>query len=79
MPLALAINGGKVTVPTIDGNVAVSVPPWTSSGKTLRLKGRGINKGGHRGDQLVRLELELPTAKDRALEDWAKSRADTKV
>ncbi len=79
VPLALAINGGKVTVATIDGNVAVSVPPWTSSGKTLRLKGRGINKGGHRGDQLVRLELELPTAKDRALEDWAKSQADTKV
>jgi DnaJ-class molecular chaperone len=79
VPLALAINGGKVTVPTIDGNVAVSVPPWTSSGKTLRLKGRGINKGGHRGDQMVRLELELPTAKDRGLEDWAKSRADTKV
>ena len=79
VPLALAINGGKVTVPTIDGNVAVSVPPWTSSGKTLRLKGRGINKGGHRGDQLLRLELELPTAKDRSLEDWAKSQADTKV
>ena len=79
VPLALAINGGKVTVPTIDGNVALSVPPWTSSGKTLRLKGRGINKGGHRGDQLVRLELELPAAKDRSLEDWAKSQADTKV
>ncbi len=79
IPLALAISGGKVTVPTIDGNVAVSVPPWTSSGKTLRLKGRGINKGGHRGDQLVRLELELPAAKDPTLESWAKSRAETKV
>ncbi len=79
IPLALAIAGGKVTVPTIDGNVAVTVPPWTSSGKTLRLKGRGIQKGGHRGDQLVRLELVLPAESDPALAQWAKGRAETKV
>jgi DnaJ-class molecular chaperone len=68
-----------VTVPTIDGNVAVTVPAWTSSGKTLRLKGRGINKGGHRGDQLVRLEIELPAGKDPALASWAKGKVETKV
>jgi DnaJ-class molecular chaperone len=79
IPLALAIAGGKVTVPTIDGNVAVTVPAWTSSGKTLRLKGRGINKGGHRGDQLVRLEIELPAGKDPALASWAKGKVETKV
>ena len=79
IPLDLAIAGGKVTVPTIDGNVAVTVPPWTSSGKTLRLKGRGIARGGHRGDQLVRLELVLPAEADPALEKWAKARAATAV
>lgn len=77
--LELAIAGGKVTVPTIDGNVAVTVPPWTSSGKTLRLKGRGIARGGHRGDQLVRLELVLPAEPDPALEKWAKAKAATEV
>jgi len=79
IPLALAIAGGKVTVPTIDGNVAVTVPAWTSSGKMLRLKGRGITKDGHRGDQLVRLELVLPEKPDAALEKWAKSKAATEV
>ena len=79
IPLALAIAGGKVTVPTIDGNVAVSVPAWTSSGKTLRLKGRGIAQGGHKGDQLVRLEITLPAETDPALAQWAKGKAETKV
>ena len=79
IPLALAIAGGKVTVSTIDGNVAVSVPAWTSSGKVLRLKGRGIQKGGHRGDQLVRLEIELPTAADQTLAEWAKGKVTTKA
>jgi len=79
IPLALAISGGKVTVPTIDGNVAVSVPPWTSSGKTLRLKGRGIRRGGERGDQLVRLEITLPDGRDGALEDWAKRHTGAEV
>jgi len=79
IPLDLAIAGGKVTVPTIDGNVAVTVPAWTSSGKTLRLKGRGIARGGHRGDQFVRLELVLPAQPDPALTEWAKARAETKV
>ncbi len=79
IPLALAIAGGKVTVPTIDGNVAVSVPAWTSSGKTLRLKGRGIAQGGHKGDQFVRLEIALPTETDPALAQWAKGKVETKV
>jgi DnaJ-class molecular chaperone len=79
IPLDLAIAGGKVTVPTIDGNVAVTVPAWTSSGKTLRLKGRGIARGGHRGDQFVRLELVLPAQPDPALTEWAKARVESKV
>jgi DnaJ-class molecular chaperone len=79
IPLALAIVGGKVTVPTIDGNVAVTVPPWTSSGKLLRLKGRGISKDGRRGDQFVRLEIELPTSADQTLEDWANGKVKTRA
>ncbi len=79
IPLALAIAGGKVTVPTIDGNVAVHGPPWTSSGKSLRLKGRGIKQGSRRGDQLVRLELQLPEQRDEALENWAARKVEAGV
>ncbi len=79
IPLALAIAGGKVTVPTIDGNVAVTVPAWTSSGRVLRLKGRGIQRGGHRGDQLVRLEIELPATTDPALAKWARGKVESGV
>ncbi len=75
IPLDLAIAGGRVTVPTIEGPVAVTVPAWTSSGRTLRLKGRGIRRAGRQGDQLVRLEIHLPDRPDEALERWAKSGA----
>ncbi|MEZ5862409.1 MAG: J domain-containing protein [Geminicoccaceae bacterium] len=79
IPLDLAIAGGRVTVPTIDGAVAVTVPAWTSSGRTLRLKGRGIAQGGRQGDQLVRLEILLPDRPDDALQRWAKGRVKAAV
>ena len=63
LPITLdeAVNGGKVKVPTVDGAVMLTVAPGTSSGRTLRLKGRGFTrKDGTRGDQLVRLEIALP-------------------
>ena len=46
-----ATLGAKVSAPTLDGSVEVSVPPGTASGRKLRLKGRGIeNEQGERGD-----------------------------
>jgi len=78
VPLATAVTGGKVQVPTIDGDVALSVPAGTSSGRTLRLKGRGIKhpKTGERGDQYARVLITLPTdAEDvAALKDWARGK-----
>ena len=70
-----AVLGAKVKVPTVDGAVMLSVPPCTSSGKTLRLKGKGFHrKDGSRGDQLVTLMIEVP-ADDEELkafvEGWA--------
>ena len=48
-------------VPTVDGTVMLSVPKGSSSGKVLRLKGKGFTaKGGQRGDQLVTLMVEIP-------------------
>ncbi|MFY8195226.1 MAG: DnaJ C-terminal domain-containing protein, partial [Novosphingobium sp.] len=63
LPISLseALNGAKVKVPTVDGAVMLTVAPGSSSGRTLRLKGRGFTrKDGTRGDQLVTLQIEIP-------------------
>lgn len=73
LPITLkeAVLGAKVKVPTVDGNVMLTVPKGSSSGTTLRLKGKGfVAKNGVRGDQLVRLEVELPKG-DAELEKFA--------
>jgi DnaJ-class molecular chaperone len=80
LPVSLdeAVNGAKVKVPTVEGPVMLSVAPGTSSGKTLRLKGRGFTrKDGTRGDQLVTLEISLPEADEdlvQRLAGWSDSR-----
>lgn len=64
LPISLkeAIIGGKVKVPTLDGAVMLTVPSSAQSGATLRIKGRGFTaKSGVRGDQLVTLQIQLPT------------------
>lgn len=63
LPVSLkdAVLGAKVKVVTVDGSVMVSVPAGSSSGKTLRLRGRGFTKkDGSRGDQLVNLLIAIP-------------------
>lgn len=63
VPITLteAVAGAKVRVPTVDGPVILTVAPGSSSGKVLRLKGRGFTKKiGGRGDQLVTLNIALP-------------------
>jgi DnaJ-class molecular chaperone len=64
LPISLkeALSGGKVKVPTVDGAVMLSVPAGTNSGAVLRIKGRGfVGKTGDRGDQLVTLQIRLPS------------------
>ena len=73
LPVTLkeAVLGAKVKVPTPVGPVMLTVPKGSTSGKVLRLKGRGFtDKGGKRGDQLVTLEIDLP-AGDAELEAFA--------
>lgn len=92
LPVALneAVLGARIEVPTISGRVKMSVPKGASSGDTLRLRGKGIQKQGSKskGDQLVRLKVVLPETIDAELEafmkDWSKKhafdpRADLKV
>ena len=76
LPISLdeAVAGAKVKVPTAEGVVMLTVAPGSSSGKTLRLKGKGFTrKDGSRGDQLVTLEVQLPEGDEelaRRLEGW---------
>jgi DnaJ-class molecular chaperone len=73
LPVTLkeAVLGAKVKVPTPDGAVMLTVPKGSTSGKVLRIKGRGWSvKGGARGDQLVTLAVDLP-ANDPNLERFA--------
>lgn len=75
LPVTLkeAVLGAKVKVPTAEGPVMLTVPKGSSSGKVLRLKGRGFTgKDGNRGDQLVQLAIDIP-AHDEALEKFAES------
>lgn len=69
-----AVLGGKVTAPTPDGNVSLSIPKGANSGQTLRLKGKGIpDAKGKRGDLLARLVVTLPDEPDAELEKFAKT------
>ena len=59
--VAEAALGAKISVPTVDGPVTVTVPPGTSSGAKLRLRGRGIKKSdGSRGDQFCQIVVVVP-------------------
>jgi DnaJ-class molecular chaperone len=82
LPVTLdeAVLGAKVKVPTVDGPVTLSIPAGSSSGRVLRLKGKGFHgKSGARGDQLVRLIVDLP-ADDPDLkafvEGWSRKNKD---
>lgn len=61
-PVALfdAVLGGKVPVRTPEGTVSMTIPAGSSSGKVLRLKGRGAYADGKRGDLLAKLMITLP-------------------
>jgi DnaJ-class molecular chaperone len=63
LPVALdeAVNGASVKVPTVEGAVMLTVPKGSTSGRVLRLKGRGFHrKDGGRGDQLVTILVDIP-------------------
>ncbi|WP_159590681.1 DnaJ C-terminal domain-containing protein [Chelativorans xinjiangense] len=72
LPVSLrdAVLGAKVAVETPTGKVAVAVPAWSSSDRTLRLKGRGLPlKSGGNGDLYAHVRIMLPEGGDAALEE----------
>lgn len=81
LPISIdeAILGGKVRVDTISGAVNVTVPQGASSGRVLRLKGRGVKGRSGKGDQRVTLNIVSPPKIDDDLkhfmEGWRKNHA----
>lgn len=66
--LADAVLGGKISLPPPFDGVKLTIPEYSSSGKVLRLKGKGM---GGTGDLLVKLSIQIP-AHDSALHDFVK-------
>ena len=67
-----AVLGGTVRGPTLGGAVDMTIPPMTSSGRTLRLRGKGLPGKDGRGDLLATVEIRLPETADEALLDYAR-------
>jgi len=76
--LAQALLGSKITVRTLDGSASLKIPPGTKSGTLFRLKNLGIQQDSTRGDQYVKIEVDMPhdlAAEERELvEKLARSR-----
>jgi DnaJ-class molecular chaperone len=70
LPVTLyeAALGAKVRVPTLDKPVELTLPPWTNSGRTFRLKGKGFPAKAGRGDLLATVRIALPDKSDPELD-----------
>ena len=62
LPLSMyeACLGTKVSVPTLDGPVTLTIPPGTGSGAKLRIRGRGVDRGEEKGDEFVLVRVAVP-------------------
>jgi len=74
--LAEAVLGGRITVPTPSGDVAMTVPAGSNTGSVLRLRGKGVARAdGTHGDEYVTLKVVLPEGRNEDLaaflRDWA--------
>jgi DnaJ-class molecular chaperone len=78
LPITLyeAALGGKVRVPTLDGAVELAIPPATSSGRTFRLKGKGLKTKSGAGDLLATVRIVLPERTDDAFKELMKTWRD---
>lgn len=62
IPFHTAALGGEIEVPTLDGRVKLSIPAETQSGKSFRLRGKGVKpvRGAVQGDMLIKVRVEVP-------------------
>lgn len=78
-----AVLGAKVTIPTLEGKVALSIPANSNSGSILRLRGKGIKTQTKTGDLLVKLYIVLPEKPDadlvRFMREWKPAAQDPRA
>ncbi len=75
--VAQAMLGSKLKVRTLDGkHLVLRIPAGTQPGRKFRIKGQGIEKGGARGDQIVEIQVEVPSKLSPEQEAVVKSWAD---
>jgi DnaJ-class molecular chaperone len=81
LPVTLyeAVLGAKVRVPTLDGAVQLAIPAETSSGRTFRLKGKGLHTKSGSGDLLATVRIALPDASDSELKELMRKWRDEKA
>ena len=78
-----AAMGGELEVPAIDGKARVKIPPGTRAGTVFRLEGKGFPhvEGWGRGDELVRVDIDIPRDLDKRekelLQELARLRGET--
>ena len=73
-----ATLGGKVRVPTLDGAVELAIPAGTNSGRTFRLKGKGLKAKSGTGDLLATVRVMLPEQVDDAFKEQMREWRDSK-
>ena len=80
LPITLyeATLGGKVRVPTLDGPVELAIPAGTNSGRTFRLKGKGLKTKGGSGDLLATVRIVLPERTDDEFKELMKKWRESK-
>ncbi|RDI55060.1 DnaJ C-terminal domain-containing protein [Microvirga subterranea] len=74
-----AVLGGTIRVPTLTGAVEMNIPPMTNSGRTFRLRGKGLPGKTGPGDLLVTVEIRLPEVVDEDLLAYARKRRSAKA
>ena len=57
-----AVLGAKISIPTMDGNVSLKVPPQTKNGQKFRLASQGLKQGNKKGDMIVTVYIEIPSS-----------------
>lgn len=76
VPLAQAVLGGPIHVPTLTGTVEMKIPPLTGTTRSFRLRGKGLKaEGSAAGDLFVAIDIEMPES-DAELTALMKARAE---
>ncbi len=67
LTVAKAVMGSTIEIPTIEGRASLKIPPGIQPGQVLRMRGKGYPKlrGGQRGDQLVKIQVDIPKSLSR--------------